>query len=357
MFHCHIGISIILKEKDKQIMKNFLVVLLSTFLLFSCNNFNKKNNIENNCVSKLFNDSILISKNQDTLINFKNLKNNEVHTVVSKTSNCLQPLLDNNNTLYTPISDELFQCIEIKNIKVKWSFKPPEQINNFKLFGDNLVFSIRNYGLIILDTATGKLKHKLKGFNDSNCHSMLINDFCVENNNLYVSDFRCSNVVCFDIKTGEEIWRYESEVVGATQLLLINDYIFCGVTGNPLKNEGSVVLLDKFSGDVKFKKNEKIDLITKPVIFNNKIIYYSYDSKINEFDIDKFKFKNLISFASSDGICDGQIYLIDDNIYFINCSFELIKFNLKLNKLYKLGKASKNLKAVYKINDEVKFIY
>ena len=137
----------------------------------------------------------MISKNQDTLINVKNVKNNEIYTVVSKTSNCLQPLLDNNNILYIPISDQLFQCIETKNKKVKWSFKPPEQINNFKLFGDNLVLSIRDYGLIILDTKTGKLKYELKEFNNSKCHSMLINDFFIEKNSLYVSDFRCNNLV------------------------------------------------------------------------------------------------------------------------------------------------------------------
>ncbi len=357
MFHCLIGIKIILKEKDKQIMKNIIVVLSSIFLLFSCSNFSQKHNIENNCVSNFFNDSILISKNQDTLINVKNIKNNELYTVVSKTSNCLQPLLDNNNILYTPISDELFQCIEIKNKKVKWSFKPPEQINNFKLFGDDLVFSIRDYGLIILNSTTGKLKYELKKSNESKCHSMLINDFFIENNNLYVSDFRCSNLVCFDINTGKEIWQYRSKIVGATQILLINDYLFCGITGNPLKNEGLVVLLDKFSGVIKFKKNEKIDLITKPVIFKNKIIYYSYDSKINEFDIDKFKIKNLISFDDSDAICDGQIYLLDDNIYFTDCNFEINRFNFNKNKLDKIGKAPKSLTSVYNINNEVKFVY
>lgn len=270
-------------------MKNIILVLSSVFLLFSCNNFSQKHNIENNCVSNIFNDCILISKNQDTIINLKNIKNNEVYTIVSKTSNCLQPLLDNKNILYTPISDELFQCIEIKSKKVKWSFKPPEQINNFKLFGEDLVFSIRDYGLIILDSTTGKLKYELKTLNDSKCQSMLINDFFVENNNLYVSDFRCGDLVCFDIKTGKEIWQYKSEINGATQILLINDYIFCGVTGNPLKNEGLIVLLDKFSGIIKFKQRAKIDLITKPITFNNKIIYYSYDSKINEFDIRKLK--------------------------------------------------------------------
>jgi hypothetical protein len=337
-------------------MKKIVIGLSLILFMVFCKKLNQKE-LENNCVSKLFNDSILISKNQDSLIIIKNITNNKKDSLVSQTSNCLQPILSNDNNLYTLISDELFQCIDIKTKIVKWNFKPPEQINNFKLFDNNLIFSVRDYGLIILDSETGKTKYELKSSHLSECHSMLINDFLVKNNYLYVSDFRCNNLVCFDLKNGKEVWNYKFKIEGATQFLLINDFVFCGITGNPVKKEGSIVLLDRLSGEVKFEKDEQFDLITKPIVFKNKVIYYSYNSKIIEFDVENFKSKKIVHFDDSNGICDGQIYLLDDNIYFIDCNFQIKKFDLNLNKLYKLGKAPKSLTTIYKINNEVKLIY
>lgn len=337
-------------------MKKIAISIVILFC-FSCKKHDKKSVIEINCISKLFNDSLLVSRMDDSIISIKNIRSNKRDSFISKTSNCLQPILDTNNNLYTLITDELFQCFNIKRKKTNWHFKSSEQINNFKLFENNLILNIRNYGLIVLDSKTGKSKFELKNSHSSECHSMLVNDFFVENDYLYVTDFKCSNLICFDLKSGKEVWNYKSKINGATQLLIVKDYVFCGITGDPLKKEGLIVLLDKFSGKLKFEQQEQFDLITKPIIFKNKIIYYSYNSKINEFNFENFKAKTLIELNNSGGICDGQFYLLENNIYFTDCNFEINKFDLNHNKLYKLGTASKSLTTIYKIDNKIEFVY
>lgn len=337
-----------------------IAICLSVFALLLavfCKNPDQKEFQENNCVSGLFNDSILISRNLDSLIIIKNITNNKKTSLISNTSSCLQPVLDTDNNLYTLITNELFQCISIKRKTVKWGFRPPGQINNFKLFDNNLILSVGGYGLIILDPKTGKTKYEIKNYRNSECDTILTSDFFVEGYYLYVSDFRCSNLVCIDLKNGKEVWNYKSKIVGATQLLLLKDFVFCGITGNPIKKEGSIALVNRFSGEVKSEEKESFDLITKPISFKNKVIYYSYNSTINEFDIEAFKSRELIHLKDQEDICGGQLYLSGDAIYFTDCSFHVKKFNLNLNKLYTLGKAQKKLTSIYKINNKVKFIY
>lgn len=342
---------------NRTAMKNTIIAIIISLLFLSCKDFPEKKDVGYNCTAAFF-DGVLVSTGLDSLIVVRNAENDTLFSLQSATTDCLQPILMNKRFLYASVSDEQFQCIDINTKEVKWRYTPPYLIKNFKVMDNYLLLSIKRLGVIIINAGTGKVVYELKeDESTSACYSPYIQDFFLSDGKLYISDFRCDNVICLDVKEGKEIWRYKAQIDGPTRILDAGRYIFCGVTGNPDQKEGSVTVLDKLTGVVKFVADEQFDLITRPLLFDDTIIYCSYDGKVRILDLTRLEIVTLIDSGSSQSITDGEMHLIDGVIYFVDTYGIINRFYPGRKKLEKLHKAEKQINAVFKTKDSVEFIY
>lgn len=131
--------------------------------------------------------------------------------------------------------------------------------------------------------------------------------------------------------------------------------LFCGITGNPLKEEGKIVLLNKENGEILFERNELFDLIVKPVKYLNYIFFVTYDKKIKKLDLVTKKVTHLIDLGDLGRICDNQLYLQGSKIYFSNCDNNIYEYDIKKSKLIFVKKSKRRLLNVFEVNNVLYF--
>ncbi|WP_193844431.1 PQQ-binding-like beta-propeller repeat protein [Flavobacterium hungaricum] len=314
-----------------------------------------------NNTASIFNDSLLVCSTLSDSIVIENIRNKKI--IFSKIINDdeairPQPVLDKNNLLYGVFSENKLSCFDIKNNVPKWTYNTEEKINVIKAVNDSLiVIGIRAFGLTVLNSQSGKPLYHLEESHSSLCNSSFIIQFTFDKEKLYVSDFQCHTVAAYDLKNGKKLWSYKSSLSGLSKLLVYKNFIFCGITGNPLKKEGKIVLLDKNNGSVLAEEDQAFDLITAPIVYQNKILYYTYTGALKEFDPEELKSKTLYQFNKENEICSTQLHLIQNDLYLEECELNIIKFNLQTKTIKKVTEKKKGLNAVYLSKNEVEFVY
>nr|WP_294931145.1 PQQ-binding-like beta-propeller repeat protein [uncultured Flavobacterium sp.] len=344
----------------KEIYKALILIVV---LFYCCKNEHKDSSkkIKLNASAKIFNDSLLVCSTLKDSIVIENIKNKK--TVFSKKINDTevirpQPVLDKYNFLYAVFFENKLTCIDIKTNIVKWTYSSKEKINVIKSINDSLIIiSIRGFGLVALNSQTGKVVYKLIDSGSSNCPTTFIIDFTYDKENLYVPDFQCNTITAFSLSTGEKRWLYGFDNYGPCKALIYGDFIFCGTTGAS-NNQGRIFVLNKNTGSLIFEDNSnQLDIITNPILYENKIIYSTDDNRLMAFNSHTKKSELLYKFNTNDGLCGGQLHLIDHDIYFDACEDNILKFNLKSKTLNKVGKVRKGLNEIYVYNNQLKFVY
>ncbi len=338
-----------------------LIVVLASF--FSCKKACKEGSkIGLNRTAKIFNDSLLVCSTLSDSVVIEDVKSRKL--IFSKRINDSevirpQPVLDKKNRLYAVFSEDNFSCIDIKTNLVKWTYTAQQKINVIKWINDSLVIiGIRGFGLVALNAETGKMIYELPESNSSTCSSSFVIGFTFDKERIYISDFQCNTIAAYNLVNGKKIWGYQSSLFGVSRLLICNNYIFCGITGDPMKYEGKILLLDKNTGLVLAEENKDFDLITAPILFRNNIIYYTYDSEeLNEFNIENRKSKLLYKFNSKDALCGSQLHFLNNYIYFDDCGSNVMRLNLRTKRVNKIEKARKGITEIYRYKNEVKFVY
>jgi hypothetical protein len=139
--------------------------------------------------------------------------------------------------------------------------------------------------------------------------------------------------------------------------LIFEDFIFCGTTGGS-NNDGRIFFLNKKTGKLIYEDNTyQFDITTVPLLYQDKIVYCTYDNKLMIFDSGIKESKILYQFNSKNGLCGSPIYLIDDDLFFGDCGYDISRLNLQTKKIDKLGKARKGLSEVYLFRNYVRFVY
>ncbi|MFD1602124.1 PQQ-binding-like beta-propeller repeat protein [Flavobacterium artemisiae] len=338
----------------------YKTLLFISLLIIACQ---KKNNdtFRLSGTASVFNDTLLVCSTLKDSVIIENIKNKNI--IFSKKINDTeairpQPILDKNNRLYSVFSENKLSCIDIKTNTAKWTYTTEQKINAIKCVNDTLiVIGIRDFGLTALNSQTGKPVYHLEESHSSVCNSSFIIEFTFDKEKLYVSDFQCNTLSAYKLNNGKKIWSYKSDLEGLSKLLVYNNFIFSGITGNPMKNEGKILLLDKKTGTVLAEENQTFDLIANTIVYNNNILYYTYDGVLKEFDLEAQKSKTFYKFNKENKPCDSQFHLIGNDLYFEDCQFNIVRFNLKKKTLKKIEQKKKGLNAVYLYNNEVKFVY
>lgn len=344
----------------KEIYKALILIVV---LFYSCKNEHKESSkIKLNASAKIFNDSLLVCSTLKDSVVIENIKSKRI--VFSKKINDTeairpQPVLDKHNFLYAVFSENRLSCIDINTNIVKWMYSSNEKINVIKSINDSLlIISIRGFGLVALNSQTGKVVYKLVDGNSSTCPTTFIIDFTYDDENLYVPDFQCNTISAFSLSSGEKKWFYGFDNYGPCKALIYGGFIFCGTTGASKDNQGRIFVLNKSTGSLVFEENSnQLDIMTNPILWEDKIIYSTDDNRLMAFNSNTGKSELLYKFNINDGLCGGQFHLIGHTIYFDACEDNIMKFNLKSKTLNKVGKVRKGLNEVYFYNNQLNFVY
>ncbi len=334
-------------------MRNLSVFFL-LFFLYGCE-FAENNASEEShkCASYFYGDSLLVSKNKDSLVTISNYLTKEVYRFVSKTEYCILPIIRNNH-LYFLKSDSSVECVSLSSKSKVWEFKTTNKINNIKSFGQFLVLNIEHQGVKVLKLQSGQLLRDFNRAKGQKCNDMLINDFILDHESLFITDFNCNNISSVDLNSGDLKWGYNTNL-SATRFLLCDTLLFGGITGNPLEKEGKIVLFNKKSGKVVFERKELFDLVVKPVKYLSSVLFVTYDQKIKKFNLSTRQIEKLVELKDLGGICDNQLYLQGNKLYFSNCDNEIYEYDLLKDKLVFIKKTENKLVNVFEFDKVLHF--
>lgn len=333
---------------------NFLLLIF----LFSCNSKDKEHNkISSKFLPNIYNDSLFVYMTIDSLLIVEDITNKKEIFKKKINSYLCNSIIDKQNNLFYISNDSTVYSINLKTHKKNWNFHASAIVNNFYV-QENLVFlSIKDSGITTLNKYVGKVVYDIKDVFLSSSASSLIYNIVFTKDLFFVTNFQSNTITAFRFSDGKKMWKYNSKSSGFSKCLTYKNILFCGITGNPNKREGKVLLLDISSGNVIFEINKMFDLICNPFVYKNKIIYYTYDNKLNELNIDKFRSKAIYKFKRNNGLCGNNFFLIDDHVYFEDCQFNIQNFNLVSYKLeIKKRQFSKRLNLVYKNRNRIVFV-
>lgn len=308
-------------------------------------------NLENNLLTYSY------WKNNDYAIKIEDLATNKTFFFTKiKDKSFTEPRI-NDHKLYFPESNDTFICLDYKTKKVIWKLPTKGRIREFQIVKDTVIIaSIAVYGLVAINANTGKVMYELLIHSDKGC---LVDDaprpIGFDENNFFVTNFNGASISAYEISSGKMVWSKKENPTSFSNFIVSGKYIFIG--SNDSYKTGEIMLIETKTGKVVYSQDSKFEIMMDPVSIKNKVYYYTYDSKLNEFDIEKKTSKILYKFSPKNDISGSQIYLLDNALYFQDMNFDLNKLNLNTLKKEIIGKGEKGLLGVYKINNKVKFIY
>ncbi|PIF44880.1 putative pyrroloquinoline-quinone binding quinoprotein [Chryseobacterium sp. 52] len=296
-------------------------------------------------------------KDKDYAIKIEDLKTNTTIFSTKITDKCFTEPRINHDQLYFPESNNIFTCIDYKNNKVLWKLSTKGRIREFQFVKDDLIIaSIDLYGLVAINSDTGKVMYELLLHPDKSC---LVDNaprpIAFDNNYFYVTNFNCTSISAFAISSGKNVWNTKENLTPLSNFVVAGKYIFTGSNKN--NDKGEIMLLETQTGKIVFKQNSKFDIFTDPVFYQNKVYYHTLDSQLQEFDIEKKSSKVMYKFKGNEDLGCNQMYLLDHFIYAQDCDYDVNKIDLNTFTKEIADKGQKGLLGVYQIHNNVKFIY
>jgi len=122
---------------------------------------------------------------------------------------------------------------------------------------------------------------------------------------------------------------------------------------------GKIFLLNSETGDILFEQDSKFQVRFTPIQYNDNIYFYSYDNKLNKFDVEKRNNSVIFSFDNTNCPGGDQMFLLENDLYYSTGNPMFIyRFNLTNNELEKMQQAIKSVYGVYKTsNNKVEFVH
>lgn len=338
-------------------MKKFWHLILLS-LLFSCKeskklDYDKRHALIANINSK---ENLLTYSywdDEDYAIKTEDLRNNKIIYSTKIQDVCFTEPRISNDKLYFPESNQLFTCVDYKTKKVIWKLPTKGRIREFQIVRDDIIIaSVDVYGLIAINANTGKIMYELLLHSDKNCQvDFAPHPITFDEKYFYVADFNCTMISAYEISSGKKIWG-KTKNSSISNFIVAGKYIFLG--NNTNNGNGEIMLLEAETGKILFIQKSSFNIFIDPVFYQNKIYYHTEDSQLKEFDIAT---KKIFDLKKLDDLGCGQIFKIDHFLYVQDCDYNINKIDINSSKKEIVAKGEKGLLGVYKINDEVRFVY
>jgi len=338
-----------------RILKYLLIITLMSCQEPANNSFRDRNIIAGSITKT---DLFLIYATWDSLIVVEDIGTGEILHNIKIQNNCYARPLLHNNKLYFPWSDSDFSCYDLALRQIIWNRKIGGACRSFELCKQILVINEKDYGISGIDMSSGDKKYELKYTYDVTCSIPDLSPYYIvcNQNYFYVCNWICKTITAFDGVTGKEIWNktFGSAVSNA---ISVNNYIFLGIDNS--YQEGKIYLLDSKTGKILFEQNNKFQVRFNPILSHNKIYFYSYDNKLNRFNVTDKTNEVVFNFNDGNNPGGGQMYLLDNYLYYsAGDPMFIYRFDINNNKLEKVKKAEKSLYEVYTGNKKkIEFIY
>jgi|GEM_PF-2326043 len=297
------------------------------------------------------------SNDNDYAIKIEDLKTNKTIFSTKITDNCFTEPKIHQDKLYFPESNQTFICLDYKTKKIIWKLPTKGRIREFQFVKDDLIIaSIDLYGLVAINSDTGKVMYELLLHSNKNCQiDNAPYPIGFDEKYLYVANFNCTSLSTYEIYSGKNIWSKKENPTALSNFIVAGEYLFIG--SNESDKKSKIMLLEAKTGKLLFKQNSSFDIFMDPMVYQNKIYYQTSNSLLNVFDTEKKTIKTVFNFNKTDHIGCNQIYQVDHSLYIQDCNYNVNKIDLKTNKRQIVDKGQKGLLGVYKINHVVKFIY
>ncbi len=330
--------------------------------LFSCKETNINHHLERHALIANIdpkNNFLIYSywKDTDYAIKIEDLKTDKIlYSFKIKDNSFTEPKIHNNKICF-PESNESFICMDYKRNIILWKIQTKGRVREFQYVNDDMIIaSIDSYGIVAINSNSGKVMYELLLHADQNCSiDNAPRPITYDDNHFYLADFNCNSVAAYDILSGKKVWSVNRNSAALSNLIVAGKYIFVGSNDN--YKTGEIILLEAKTGKLVYQHESKFEIMCNPIHYKNKIYYYTYDSRLNEFDIENRTSKIIYSFSKEDDISGSQIYPLDNFLYFQDLSFNLNRIDLSTLKKEFIEKSPKGLLGVYKIKNEIKFVY
>jgi outer membrane protein assembly factor BamB len=327
MTGCHLGKQK-MKEKNRNIISSSLVVA----------------------------DSLLIYATWSNEVIIENVKSQKILFTKKTISICYaQPTLIGKR-LYFPIADSVFTCVDITTSKTVWNTPIGGRCSEFHVIDNSIIANAKSYGLIGFDSETGKIKFELPYKYGTACAIPDLSPYRMsfDKKAFYVCDWQCANVSAYSISDGENLWKKATDL-SDSNIKYVDGVLFWG--RNKFYKGGQIVLLDPQNGSVLYEEQAKFEENFNPIVYAHKVYYYSYDGKLNEFDVEKRKNKVIYVFNDENDVSGNQMYLLNGSLYY-SAQDNVYKLSLKdfTNTLVRSNNV-KDIYGVYQRGNMVEFIY
>ncbi len=303
-------------------------------------------------------DSLLIYATWDSYIVIENILTDRKLHEIKIQDNCFAKPLLKDNKLYFPTSNKQFSCYDLTTKKIIWNCEIRGTCMLFKLLKNRLIINEKDYGISALNILSGKKEFELNYIYNEKCSIPDLSPYYIVCNedNFYVCNWQCKTITAFDGLTGKEVWN-KSFGSAVSNAVVINNYIFMGFDN--MYKGGKIYLLDSKTGNILFEQGNKFQVRFNPIQYKNDIYFYSYDNKLNKFDVSNKSNKVIYSFDNTNSPGGDQMFLLDNYLYYsAGDPMFIYRFNLNNNTLDKIQEADKSIYGVYKKADnKIEFIY
>ena len=334
-----------------------LYILVLLIVLPSC--FHPKENeniivLRDNYISRTvsLDKNLLLYGTRDTLIEVKNMETQEIiySDKIGEQGNA-KPVIKG-QLIYYPRSRRFFVCKNIKTMQTVW-MKPIEgRCSEFKFMDDStIIASIKGYGMMVFNARTGDkifdIRYDAVGTSggDNSPWPLVFDD-----SSIYASNFNKDLITCFDRFTGQIKWSNRSDGY-AGQPLLLGESLFLGV--NEFYKGGMVYLFNKRSGKIELNYECNFDERVSPLKHQKQVLFYAYDGRIMKFDVETHAFKELIKLKKKRRVTSTEFGFIDNCLYFEDCDFNVIKFDITKRELTKVYKLNRGLYGIFEYKGKI----
>jgi len=247
-------------------------------------------------------------------------------------------------------ADDEFMCFNTKNNELQWKITTDNIPNDFVILNNSIgLLNIKQKGIVGVNIENGKKEYLLKYEYDKECLSPDVSPYPIvyDEQSFYVSNWQCKTIRAFNINNGQELWN-KNLSRGASKSILYKDKIFVGI--DEYYKGGKIYILDSNNGNVlSIQSDVHILLRRTPVLWKDKVIFYDYyKNSLEEYDFETNKINTIKQYHKSHGKTEkrsneitGQLFLVNDFLYYQNNQFNIMKFDLNAKKETIIAKSNK----------------
>jgi outer membrane protein assembly factor BamB len=299
-------------------------------------------------------DSLLIYATWSNEVVVENFITNKRLFVKRVFNNCYAKPVLIQSKLYFPISDSVFTCIDMLSSKTIWNTSLGGRCSEFHLFNNSIIADSKHYGLIGIDANSGKIKFQLLYKYGTGCTIPDLSPYRIsfDKEAFYVCDWHCNNISAFRIADGKALWKKNTSSSNSN-VQFVDGLLFWG--RNDFYKGGQITIISPKDGEILYGEPSKFEENFNPIIYNHKVYYYSYDSKLNELDLEKRKTRVVYVFNPKNDVSGNQMYLLNGHLYY-NAQSNIYELDLNSFSNKIIQKDVKDIYGVYQVKSKLEFV-